>query len=187
MTTTTLLHVLPAVVPAAGWAAHALYLARRLRTVRTDPLTTLMCRDEFTGRARRAVRHPDAAVLLLDLDDFKSINDTYGHAAGDQALAAVGTRLEAWCRERHDFAARLGGDEFAAVVRLAENADLQAELLFGLRARLGEAVITTTGALLYPSASIGVCRALQRPDAGLPELLRGADEAMYTARERIGL
>lgn len=183
--TITLLHVLPVAVPAAGWATHALYLARRLRTVRTDPLTTLMCRDEFTGRALRAVRHPDAAVLLLDLDDFKCINDTYGHAAGDQALAAVGQRLEEWCRERHGFAARLGGDEFAAVVRLAENADLHVEVLYGLWARLGEAVTTTTGAVLYPRASIGVCRAIQRPDAGLPELLRGADEAMYTAK-RLG-
>ncbi|RLU82268.1 GGDEF domain-containing protein [Streptomyces griseocarneus] len=179
-----LVQALPIAAPTVGWAAHALVLVRRLRTARTDPLTGLMCRDEFISRARRAVRHPDAAVLLLDLNGFKQINDTHGHAVGDQVIAAVGRRLGAWCRERGGFAARLGGDEYTAVVRLAPDADLHAELTYGLSARLSAPLDTGT-VTLAPRASIGVCRAGHRPGAALPELLRGADEAMYTAK-RLG-
>ncbi|ARZ71193.1 hypothetical protein SMD11_5614 [Streptomyces albireticuli] len=181
---TSLLQVLPLAAPVAGWAAHALFLARRLRTARTDPLTGLMGRDTFTARALRAIGHPYAAVLLLDLDDFKNVNDTYGHHAGDQTLATVGGRLADWCAERRGFAGRLGGDEFAAVVRLAPDADLHAELLYGLWMQLSAAVDTGT-ALVHPSAAIGICRTSDRPGAGLPGLLRGADEAMYRAK-RLG-
>ncbi|MBT2386389.1 GGDEF domain-containing protein [Streptomyces sp. ISL-11] len=180
-----LLQALPIAAPTIGWAAHALVLLRRLRTARTDPLTGLMCREEFTTRAQRAIRHPHAAVLLLDLNGFKQINDTHGHAVGDQVIAAVGRRLSAWCRERGGFAARLGGDEFTAVIRLAPDADPHAELTYGLSARLS-APLETGAATLSPRASIGLCRTGHRPGAGLSELLRGADEAMSTAK-RLGL
>ncbi len=180
-----LVQALPIAAPTVGWAAHAIVLVRRLRTARTDPLTGLMCRDEFTSRARRAVRHPDAAVLLLDLNGFKQINDTHGHAVGDRVIAAVGRRLDAWCREHGGFAARLGGDEYTAVIRLAPDADLDGELTYGLSARLS-APLDTGAVTLSPRASIGVCRVGRRPGAGLSDLLRGADEAMYTAK-RLGL
>ncbi|WP_171172343.1 GGDEF domain-containing protein [Streptomyces sp. I05A-00742] len=179
-----ILQVLPVAAPTIGWAAHALFLVRRLHTARTDPLTGLMRREEFTSRALRAVRHPHAAVLLLDLNGFKQINDTHGHAAGDQVLAAVGRRLAAWCASRGGFAARLGGDEFTAVVRLAPDADLDAELTYGLSARLSAPLDAGT-ITLAPRASIGLCHTAYRPGAALPELLRGADEAMYTAK-RLG-
>ncbi|GAA0454485.1 GGDEF domain-containing protein [Streptomyces stramineus] len=178
------LQALPVAAPTLGWAAHALVLVRRLRAARTDPLTGLMCREEFTTRGQRAVRHPHAAVLLLDLNGFKQINDTHGHAVGDQVIAAVGRRLAAWCREKGGFAARLGGDEFTAVVRLAPEADVHAELTYGLSARLS-APLDTGGAVLSPRASIGLCRTSHRPGAALSDLLRGADEAMYTAK-RLG-
>ncbi|MEV4440650.1 GGDEF domain-containing protein [Streptomyces sp. NPDC049577] len=179
-----ILQALPIAAPTVGWVTHVWFLARRLRTARTDPLTGLMCRDAFTGRALRAIRHPHAAVLLLDLNGFKRINDTHGHAVGDQVIAAVGHRLGAWCAERGGFAARLGGDEFTAVVRLAPGADLDAELGYDLTARLS-APLDTGRVTLSPRASIGVCRAGFRPGAGLSDLLRGADEAMYTAK-RLG-
>ncbi|GAA0426484.1 GGDEF domain-containing protein [Streptomyces luteireticuli] len=181
-----LLQTLPAAVPTLAWAAHALYLARRLRAARTDPLTGLMCRDEFTARARRAVKHPHAAVLLLDLDDFKRTNDSYGHDVGDEVLAAVGRRLATWCEARHGFAARLGGDEFTAVVRLAPEVDAHAELSYfgGLDGELS-APVDVGSAQLFPRASIGLCRRSDRPGAGLSQLLRGADEAMYRAK-RLG-
>ncbi|MFF4220025.1 GGDEF domain-containing protein [Streptomyces nondiastaticus] len=181
---TPLLQALPLAAPVAGWAAHAVYLARRLRTARTDPLTGLMSRSAFTTRALRAISHPHAAVLLLDLDDFKVVNDTYGHHTGDQALAAVGHRLAAWCADRRGFAARLGGDEFAAVVRLAPDTDLHDELLYGLWTHLAAPVDTGT-AVIHPSAAIGICRATDRPGIDLSGLLRGADEAMYRAK-RLG-
>ncbi|EMF00477.1 PAS/PAC sensor-containing diguanylate cyclase [Streptomyces mobaraensis NBRC 13819 = DSM 40847] len=184
MMTNLICQVLPIAAPTLGWAAHALVLARRLRTARTDPLTGLMRREEFTARAPRAVRHPQAAVLLLDLNGFKQINDTHGHAVGDQVLAAVGRRLAAWCASRGGFAARLGGDEFTAVVRLAPDADLDEELTYGLSARLSAPLDAGT-VTLSPRASIGLCHTAHRPGAALSELLRAADEAMYTAK-RLG-
>lgn len=179
-----IVQALPIAAPTVGWAAHAFVLARRLRTARTDPLTGLMCRDEFTARALRAIRRPHAAVLLLDLNGFKQINDTHGHEAGDRVLAAVGRRLAVWCESHGGFAARLGGDEFTALVRLAPDADLDAELTYGLSALIS-APLDTGGVTLAPRASIGLCRTDHRPGAGLSDLLRGADEAMYTAK-RLG-
>ncbi|MEU8585075.1 GGDEF domain-containing protein [Streptomyces abikoensis] len=175
-----ILQALPVAVPTAGWAAHALLLSRRLRTARTDRLTGLMRREEFTARATRAFRHPHTAVLLLDLNGFKKINDTHGHEAGDQVIAAVGRRLALWCREHGGFAARLGGDEFTALVRLAPEADTDAEMTC-LAARLS-APLDTGRVTLAPRASIGLCRPAHRPGAGLSELLRAADEAMYAAK-----
>ncbi|MFC5719858.1 GGDEF domain-containing protein [Streptomyces gamaensis] len=179
---TALVQALPIAAPLAGWAAHALYLARRLRTARTDPLTGLMCRDEFTVRARRAVRHPHAVVVLLDLDDFKSVNDTYGHAAGDDVLAATGERLADWAEYYGGFAARLGGDEFAAVIRLAPDTPMTTVMTDGLMPQLAE-VVAVRDEFVWPRASVGLCRTVHRPGVGLPQLLRGADEAMYRAKE----
>ncbi|WP_344625931.1 GGDEF domain-containing protein, partial [Kitasatospora arboriphila] len=101
-------------VPLLGWTTHGTWLARRLATARRDPLTGLLTRDGFTARAERLIRsHPDrATVLLVDLDDFKTVNDTHGHAAGDAVLTATAHRLTAWCGPS-GLAARLGGDEFA--------------------------------------------------------------------------
>ncbi|MEU2514047.1 GGDEF domain-containing protein [Streptomyces syringium] len=179
-----ILQALPIAAPSIGWAVHACFLVRRLRSARRDPLTGLMCREEFTTRSQRALRHPQAAVLLLDLNGFKQINDTHGHAVGDQVLAAVAKRLNAWCQARGGFAARLGGDEFTAMVRLAPDADVDAEMTYNLSAALS-APLDTGGVTLSPRASIGVCRTADRPGAGLSDLLRGADEAMYTAK-RLG-
>lgn len=175
-----ILQALPVAAPTAGWAAHALFLSRRLRSARTDRLTGLMRREAFTARATRAFRHPHTAVLLLDLNGFKQINDTHGHEAGDQVIAAVGRRLAVWCREHDGFAARLGGDEFTALVRLAPEADADAEMTC-LSARLS-APLDTGRVTLAPRASIGLCRPAHRPGAGLSDLLRAADEAMYAAK-----
>ncbi|MFI1969839.1 hypothetical protein BLA24_17395 [Streptomyces cinnamoneus] len=177
-----ILQALPVAVPTIGWVTHACYLGRRVRAARTDRLTGLMRREEFTARARKAVRHPHAVVLLLDLNGFKQINDTHGHDVGDQVIAAVGRRLAAWCRERGGFAARLGGDEFTAVVRIAPGTDPAAEMAH-LSARLS-APLDTGRVTLAPRASIGLCHTGHRPGAGLSELLRGADEAMYAAKRR---
>ncbi|MEU1559768.1 GGDEF domain-containing protein, partial [Streptomyces mirabilis] len=87
---------LAALLPAAaslGWAVHARWLHRRLTTARHDPLTGLWTRDAFTRRARRLLRDPRAVVVLADVDHFKQINDTHGHAAGDALLATIAARL----------------------------------------------------------------------------------------------
>lgn len=107
--------LLTAVPPVLGWAVHARWLLGRLTTARRDPLTELWTRDAFSRRARRQLRDPRAVVVLADVDHFKQINDTHGHAAGDVLLATVAARL-AHGTTPGGVVGRLGGDEFAAVL-----------------------------------------------------------------------
>ena len=150
-----------------------------------DALTGLPNRSLFTERLRhamrRAARHPDDlfAVLFLDLDRFKDINDNLGHFAGDELLRAVARRLEA-CIRPEDTVARLSGDEFAILLesitdtsdagRVAER--IEEALSFPIN--LGGAEVTT-------SASMGIVTSSMAHDQ--PEqLLRSADMAMYRAK-----
>ncbi|MCX5332110.1 GGDEF domain-containing protein [Streptomyces sp. NBC_00140] len=177
MTDPTLLAA--ALPPVAAWAAHSLWMTRRLRIARTDPLTGLPTRDLFTSRAIRAVARNHMSVLLLDVDDFKHVNDTFGHATGDALLAAIGTRLQAWCAEHGGFAGRLGGDEFAALANLDDFATRDLDVLV---ARLQDVVHIDGRLPLSPRVSIGVCRPGDRPGSPLDVRLRAADEAMYAAK-----
>ncbi|MER5887288.1 GGDEF domain-containing protein [Streptomyces sp. NPDC001941] len=164
-----------AALPTLGWILHAVWLTRQLNTARRDPLTGLVGRDAFTRQAQRALRRTDVSVVLVDVDDFKSVNDTHGHAAGDAVLSAIGRRLDTWCRAHGGFAARLGGDEFTAVV------PLDAESATDLARALTQPV-TVGGTALDPSTSIGFCGPDDRPGAPLSVRLRAADEAMYAAK-----
>ncbi|MET9540425.1 GGDEF domain-containing protein [Streptomyces sp. NPDC006553] len=164
-------------LPALGWALHGGLLWRRLATARRDPLIGLHTRAEWTARAERLIaKHPGALVLLVDLDDFKAVNDTHGHAAGDAVLAATARRLDGWCG-RHGIAARLGGDEFAAITTHPD----RTAGLFGLRAALDEPV-THHGHLLPVSASVGHCYPGRLPVPTLTDALSAADAAMYAAK-----
>ncbi|MFF2627850.1 GGDEF domain-containing protein [Kitasatospora griseola] len=165
--------LLAAGVPLLGWTAHSTFLARRLTTARRDPLTGLLTRDGFTARAERLIRrHPErTTVLLIDLDDFKAVNDTHGHAAGDAVLAATARRLVTWCGA-DGLAARLGGDEFAAVVLDADHR------IPDLRGLLQHPVPHGTE-LMSVSASVGT----SHPGTHLlTEALSAADRQMYAAK-----
>ncbi|MFI8910596.1 GGDEF domain-containing protein [Streptomyces sp. NPDC053513] len=163
-------------LPALGWALHGGLLARRLATARRDPLTGLHTRAGWSTRAEHLLsKHPNALVLLVDLDDFKAINDTHGHAAGDAVLTATAQRLTAWCG-RHGIAARLGGDEFAGIVP-----DLGAVNLFDLWTAL-DTPVTHHGHVLPVSASVGCCLRDQLPVPSLTDALSAADAAMYAAK-----
>ncbi|APE23017.1 MULTISPECIES: GGDEF domain-containing protein [Streptomyces] len=158
-------------LPALRWALHGGLLWRRLATARRDPLTGLHTRAEHL-----LAKHPGALVLLVDLDDFKAINDAHGHAAGDAVLTATADRLAEWCG-RHGIAARLGGDEFAAIVTdPAHTAGL-----FTLRTALDEPV-THHGQVLGVSASVGHCHRDQLPVPTLTDALSTADASMYAAK-----
>ena len=148
-----------------------------------DSLTQLANRSLFHNRLEHALqtRRPGVCVLLLDIDEFKAINDSHGHHAGDELLRAVADRLRACLREG-DTAARLGGDEFALLLDRAggeqEAVSVAKRLLNDFENRIdvaGERV------RVHVSLGISVGRARQ----GLPdELLRKADVALYEAKRR---
>ncbi len=151
-----------------------------------DPLTGLPNRALFmdrltlalTRRSRR--RDQSCGVLFLDLDRFKEINDSQGHAAGDELLMAVAGRLCAALRPQ-DTAARLGGDEFAILVEnILSVSDL--EIVASRILREMESPFEVYGHSIHAGASIGV--AMAGPDHLAPELLiRDADFAMYRAKQ----
>ncbi|HEX5580161.1 MAG TPA: EAL domain-containing protein [Gemmatimonadaceae bacterium] len=150
-----------------------------------DPLTDLANRALFLDRVRHALarrQRSDAgvAVLFVDLDDFKKVNDSLGHATGDRLLVAAAERL-CGCVRSADTVARLGGDEFAVLVEDAggpTDAALVAErLVDALRAPFG---VGSTE--LFVSASVGV--AIAAPGESADDLLRNADVAMYYAKAR---
>jgi diguanylate cyclase (GGDEF)-like protein len=147
-----------------------------------DNLTGLanrpLLRDHLTQALARARRGSPVAVLLIDLDGFKQVNDTYGHATGDQLLVAVAQRLRDGVRGA-DTAARLGGDEFAVVLDgmdSPEDAVLVAERLL---ASIQEP-LTVGGVDLVPAGSVGVAVWRDHPD--IDALLHDADTAMYAAK-----
>lgn len=170
--------VIPALLVAAGWAGHLAWLHRRLCVARRDPLTGLWTRDGFTRRARALVKDRRAVVILADVDRFKQINDTFGHAAGDALLVAVAARLSHYVGPA-GVVGRLGGDEFAAVLIDTDNTanDLLA-VLHGVLARPADGA--RRGA--HTTVSLGWARAADFPGEDLSTLLRRADEAMYTAK-----
>ncbi|MFI2757470.1 GGDEF domain-containing protein [Streptomyces echinatus] len=190
---TTVLHTLAAVGPmAVAWGAHGLWMRRRLTSARRDPLSGLWTRDAFETRATRALaRRPHVAVILCDLDGFKAINDTHGHAAGDAAIRAAAASLnDTLAGHPGAVAARLGGDEFAAVVPLADPLALP-WLLRGLHGEM-TAPFRHAGRDLAVGASIGAALssdlnpAVSRPGEALGVLLRLADEAMYAVKRTGG-
>lgn len=151
-----------------------------------DPLTGLANRSLFIDRLEhaltRATRHGmPVAILFLDLDNFKAINDSLGHEAGDELLVTVGRRL-ASCLRPGDTAARLGGDEFAVLLDDAidmENAVWVADRIIE---SLNKPVVHNEDTL-YITASIGIATS-EADFKESSELLRAADIAMYRAKER---
>jgi diguanylate cyclase (GGDEF)-like protein/PAS domain S-box-containing protein len=151
------------------------------RQATTDPLTGLLNRTAFSDRLAAATAEVDPgcppAVLFVDLDDFKTVNDTLGHAAGDELLTTVAARLSADVRA-DDVVARLGGDEFAVLLTAADDErlrDVADRLLVALRAPIALAGTTVT-----VTASIGGVLAV--PGDTAERLLAAADAAMYRAK-----
>ncbi|RSS41634.1 GGDEF domain-containing protein [Streptomyces sp. WAC08241] len=162
---------------AVGWSVHTVWLRRSLRRARRDPLTGLRTRDGFTRRATVLLKDPRAVVVLADVDRFKQINDTHGHAAGDALLAAVAARL-AHAVTPGGVAGRLGGDEFAAVV--IDRDGTMADRLHTLARVLARPIDTAPA--VHTTVSLGWVRAADHPGEDLSVLLRRADEAMYAAK-----
>ncbi|WP_229069226.1 bifunctional diguanylate cyclase/phosphodiesterase [Actinoplanes sp. DH11] len=148
-----------------------------------DAMTGLANRVLFNDRLQHALARGArdgsvVGVLFIDLDDFKIVNDTLGHAVGDQLLIAVAHRIAGALRA-DDTAARLGGDEFAALVENVNDPGAVEETANRIFAALAEP-IETDAKPLYAAASIGITTTPEANDAD--ELLRQADLALYVAK-----
>ena len=150
-----------------------------------DSLTDLPNRTLFHDRVHQALTsarrdHVPAAVMIMDLDRFKEVNDTLGHASGDELLKQVGLRLSESLRET-DTVARLGGDEFGVLLPKVVDAEAAVAVARKLRTTLEEP-FTIHGLALQMEASIGIAL---YPDHGgdVQSLLQRADVAMYVAKE----
>ncbi len=151
-----------------------------------DPLTGLANRSAFTDRLEEALARArrsgvPVGLLMLDLDDFKPVNDTYGHHAGDAVLVELAHRLREGIRTT-DLAARMGGDEFSIILEDAGDAHEVAALSARLEAALAEPVTLSSGQQVRVTASMGL--AGSRTDGDAEELLREADQHLYV-RKRV--
>lgn len=164
-------------------------LAHLEERAHTDPLTELANRRLLATHMERdlagSIRHKVfGGLLVIDLDDFKCVNDRHGHEAGDRVLVQIARRLESVTRSE-DLVARLGGDEFVVLIgrldadeRIARQKALQvADKLIGLITR----PIEFNGNTLQVGASIGI-RLLGSEELDAETALRDADRAMYDAK-----
>jgi diguanylate cyclase len=183
---------------AALWRAVCVYasqIAKRVaeqvqveRRVRRDELTSLPNRLAFFEGLKSAFArfdrvHERFAVLYLDLNDFKGVNDRFGHAIGDKLLVQVGQRLTDSVREV-DLVARLSGDEFAVIVADAKDADVAKRVANRIFGNLDNAFVMD-GIEISTGACVGI--ALAPSDGASPELLlKSADQALYVAKHGYG-
>jgi len=183
--------VLAAGVPAGVVAAFSDITERQKRQLEVwrqanfDHLTGLPNRQLFEERFARALAQAGRgdgalAVLFVDLDGFKPVNDTWGHAAGDSVLAEVGRRLLDEVRES-DIAARLGGDEFVVVLCAAADREAIVSAARKLLRALAQPYVLAEG-VASVSASIGVAFFPEDGKSG-EALLAAADQAMYAAKQ----
>jgi diguanylate cyclase (GGDEF)-like protein len=173
-----------------GWVATHEDITERRRTderiahlAHFDALTDLpnrvLFREQLQRELKRALRHEQLAVLYIDIDQFKSVNDSLGHQIGDELLKSVAARLKACVRET-DVVARLGGDEFAIVQTAVKNPDDVTNFV----ARMYQAIREPHDCLghrITTDASIGIALSPQ-DGTDLDQLLKNADLAMYDAK-----
>lgn len=152
----------------------------------TDSLTGLLNRRTIDTILRKqlrtiAISHESFAVLMMDLDDFKSINDTFGHATGDKALRAFAVALKRSTREGEDFVSRWGGDEFMVIVT-SDNEALVAQIVERIQERTREIDILPNGRRFTTSIGAVTARADDTPES----IFQRADHALYAAKNQPG-
>jgi diguanylate cyclase (GGDEF)-like protein len=171
---------------ASAMVANRSLMARLLHMAEHDPMTGTMNRRAFSEHAGAALRQAQqrgeaAALLVLDIDRFKSVNDTHGHATGDQVIQHVAETLRRLLPQDRPLLGRLGGEEFALLLTGCDQRQAE-QFAERVRADCARAQLTLDdGALLGVTVSIGVCFS---PAAGssLSRMLQSADRALYEAK-----
>jgi diguanylate cyclase (GGDEF)-like protein len=161
-------------------------LAQLRQAADHDGLTGLLNRRAFEQRMRDRLEAASAvgrglAILWLDIDHFKAINDRHGHLAGDAVLQAFAATARACCRQG-DLVGRMGGEEFALVLEVtgAKGAAAVAERL---RRAFADQTVLWNGMPIRATVSIGACH-LDRPERADPDLVNRLDEALYRAKRK---
>jgi len=175
-----------------GWAIIVANITAQLRVMHqlqrhaeTDALTGIANRRGFSETMERenarCQRHTATfSVLLIDVDHFKSINDSHGHAAGDNVLRMVAERIGS-CLRTTDLLSRYGGDEFAALLPETQLEGAE-ELAERIRAAVVECPVTTDGQSIELSISIGVAAYVPEDPVDPKKLMKQADRALYCAK-----
>jgi diguanylate cyclase (GGDEF)-like protein len=180
----TIVLSIPVVALAILWMQQALGRAEEaLELAHRDSLTGVFSRralDELVDEAMRSASEKNAfvGIVYLDIDEFKLLNDSLGHAAGDAVLAELGQRLRQ-CLRSSDHAVRVGGDEFVVVVRDLKTSEDLEPIAASLRATFGKDFLVG-GKLTPVKVSMGLCTSFggEQPAA----LIARADEAMYRVK-----
>ncbi|MCG8673028.1 MAG: EAL domain-containing protein [Pseudomonadales bacterium] len=154
-----------------------------------DALTQVANRSLFSDRLSKAIQQAErrkmsVAVLFLDLDRFKPVNDSLGHSAGDSLLQGVARRLQ-YCVREEDTVARMGGDEFAIILAGLNRGEDAERIVLRTANRIISQFVSPfliEGREVYTSTSVGVA-VYPRDGLGADELLRNADMAMYEAKK----
>lgn len=155
-------------------------LNKELRTLaETDPLTGLLNRRRIMLEAEAMMASaPAGSLILFDVDHFKKINDTQGHAVGDEVLKAIAREAQALMRPG-DYLARIGGEEFMVLLPVADALDAFA-VAERLREAMADMVVDTDAASVRFTISLGVARV--SPEESIQALYNRADEALYEAK-----
>ena len=154
-----------------------------------DALTGLPNRVLFRERLDRCVfrqrrdKNFNFALLYLDLDNFKLVNDSMGHEAGDRLLVAIARRLESSLREAESIVCRLGGDEFGILIEGFDTRDAPTQIAKRIISSVGIPISLGCGREVYPSVSIGVSFSSDGHENS-NEIVQAADTAMYRAKEQ---
>ena len=186
MSAATLAEPLALVVTTAGWAITAGYAHRQHHHAHTDTLTGLANRDALAALVRRGARRRAGAVglVMVDIDRFKTINDTHGHAAGNEVLRALALRL-AMIRRAGEVPIRLHGDELALWLGILPTGPYGHRVAHLRAAAIHDAVsapIPLSGHRLQVTVSTGPA-VLPTHGLSLPALLAAADHALYQAKQ----
>ena len=178
------------VLPILGVHSNAQMSLRRQHEAMHDALTDLPNRELLRRRATKALaarrrrRHP-VAVMLIDLDHFKEINDTMGHHVGDQVIREVANRLDRRRRATHVTVARLGGDEFAVLLTERRGRGRRVQIADRPRRPGCASRSSSTASGSGVQASVGIAMAPQDADS-FETLLKRADIALYRAKSNRG-